>query len=185
MPLDVPRLADDVVALRPPADRDVDAITDACQDPGIPRFTRVPSPYFRADAVEHVRRTEQQWADGSSAVFVVAEVATDRLLGSIGLLRLTEEREVAEIGYWVAREARRQGVATRAVRLVSRWAVLDLGISRLELMTRPENVASQGVAAGAGFTREGLLRSYTTLACGLSDVVMFSLLPADVQSPRD
>jgi len=185
MPLDVPTLADDVVALRPPAERDIDAITDACQDPDIPRFTRVPSPYFRTHAVEHVQRTAEQWADGSSAVFVVADGATDRLLGSIGLLRLTDERQVAEIGYWVARGARRRGVATRAVRLVSRWAVLDLRISRLELMTRPDNVASQGVAVGAGFTREGLLRSYTTLACGVSDVVMFSLLPADLESPRD
>lgn len=56
----------------------------------------------------------------------------------------------------------------------------DLGIARLELMTRVENAASQGVAEQAGFTREGVLRSYMTQGCGLADVVMFSLIPADL-----
>jgi RimJ/RimL family protein N-acetyltransferase len=178
--LAVPSLADDVVSLRPPAERDVDAITAACQDPDIPRFTRIRSPYTRDDAVEFVRRTAEHWREGTSAELAITDPATDGLLGMIGLVRLAAEREVAEIGYWVAREARRQGVASRAVRLVSRWAVVDLGVRRLELMTRLENVASQGVATRAWFTREGVLRSYVTLGCGLTDVVMFSLVPADL-----
>ncbi|HEY8217748.1 MAG TPA: GNAT family protein, partial [Acidimicrobiia bacterium] len=97
-----------------------------------------------------------------------------------------EERAVAEIGYWVAKEARGHGVATRIVRLTSRWAVCDLGVQRLELMTHVENVASQRVAEATGFVREGVLRSYVTLGCGISDVVMFSLLPGDLgASVRD
>jgi RimJ/RimL family protein N-acetyltransferase len=180
MALDVPTLGDDVIALRLPTARDVDAITDACQDPDIPRFTRVPSPYTRADAVAFVERVGQEWHDGSAAVFTIADAANDRLLGSIGLMRLDDARLVAEIGYWVARDDRGRGIATRAVRLVSRWGAIELGIARIELMTRVENFTSQGVAAGAGYTREGLLRSYVTLGCGLADVVMFSLLPGDL-----
>ena len=38
------------------------------------------------------------------------------------------------------------------------------------------------MAARAGFTREGVLRSYATLGCGLADVVMFSLLPSDLDA---
>jgi RimJ/RimL family protein N-acetyltransferase len=180
MALDMPRLGDEVVALRLPAMHDVDAITDACQDDDIPRFTRVPSPYHRSDAVAFVEQTEQSWRNGTSAIFAIADAADDRLLGSVGLVRIHDERHVAEIGYWVARDARRRGVATRAVRLVSRWAVLELGVARLELMTRVDNEASQGVAIGAGYRREGLLRSYAELRGALTDVVMFSMLPTDV-----
>lgn len=54
MRLDVPDLADEVVRLRPPALADVDAITAECQDPEIPRFTRIMSPYGREDAVRFV-----------------------------------------------------------------------------------------------------------------------------------
>jgi RimJ/RimL family protein N-acetyltransferase len=181
MGLDLPVLGDDVIALRLPALRDVDAITDACQDPDIPRFTRVPSPYGRSDAIAFVDRTARSWDDGTSAIFAIATAADDRLVGSVGLVRIHEERAVTEIGYWLAREARGRGIAARAVRLVSRWAVLELGIARVELMTRVENDASQRVAVAAGYTREGLLRSYATLHGSLTDVIMFSFLPRDVR----
>ncbi len=180
MALHVPELHDDIVVLRLPDERDLDAVDDACQDPDIPRFTRVPSPYGRQDAVEYVARTAQHWRDGTAAGFVIADAADDVLLGAISLMRLEPSRSVGEVGYWVAREARRRGAATRAVRLVARWAALDLGLARVELMTRVDNVASQGVAERAGFRREGVLRSYATLGCGIADVVMFSLVPADL-----
>lgn len=181
MDLTVPDLRDDVIALRPPEIGDVDAITAACQDPEIPRFTRIPSPYRREDGVQHVERVTSAWADGTEAVLVITDAETGVLLGSIGLLRLAEHSDCAEIGYWIEKASRRRGVATRAVTLVSRWAVHDLGVQRLELMTRVENVASQGVAARAGFTREGLLRSYMTHGCGRIDTVMFSLVPGDLE----
>jgi RimJ/RimL family protein N-acetyltransferase len=182
--LAVPELRDVVVALRAPHERDVDAVTDACQDADIPRFTRVPSPYGRADAVAYVARTAVAWQDGTAAGFVIADARDDTLLGAIGLMRLDETMTVGEIGYWVARDVRRRGIATRAVRLVSRWAVLELGIPRVELMTRVENTASQAVAERAGFTCEGVLRSYLDLGNGLADVVMFSLVHADLQPGR-
>ena len=70
------------------------------------------------------------------------------------------DREAAEIGYWVKREARRRGVALGAARLVIAWAFDDLGIERLELLTYPGNEASQALAGHLGFTREGLLRGF-------------------------
>jgi len=180
MALDVPSLADEVVRLRVPGTGDVDAITDACQDPEIPRYTRVPSPYTRADAEGFVALTAVTWRDGTSADFLVVDPSDDALLGAVGLMRLDDERTVAEIGYWVAKPARRRGVATRAVRLVSRWGALELGVRRIELMTRVDNVASQRVAEAAGFTREGVLRDHLNQGGGLKDAVMFSLLPRDL-----
>ena len=178
--LEVPDLRDDVITLRLPAERDIDAITAACQDPDIPRFTRIKSPYTRADGAQFVRDAPVHWRTGRHALpLAICGAASDAILGSTGL-HLREEPEVAEIGYWVARDARRRGIATRAVRLVSRWALGELGIQRLELMTRTDNAASQGVAERAGFTREGLLRSYITLGGALRDVYMFSLLPGDL-----
>jgi RimJ/RimL family protein N-acetyltransferase len=182
MHLAVPSLADDVITLRPPAERDIDAITAACQDPAIPRFTRVPDPYTRDDAVDFVKRATHHWQHGGEGVnFAITEAESDVLVGMIGLLRLDQLPRVAEIGYWVGPQARRRRIATRAVTLVSRWAVREVGVARLELMTRIENVASQGVATAAGFTREGLLRAYAVLRDGKQeDVVMFSLLPGDI-----
>jgi [ribosomal protein S5]-alanine N-acetyltransferase len=44
------------------------------------------------------------------------------------------------IGYWVAKESRGRGIATGALRLVSRWGLEEVGLPRLELVTDPENI---------------------------------------------
>jgi RimJ/RimL family protein N-acetyltransferase len=186
VPLTVPDLGDDLVRLRPPDPRDIDAITDACQDPEIPRFTRIPSPYLRSHAEGWVAMAADAWRAGTGAAFVVVDPHDDTLLlGSTGIMHLGDDPRCPEIGYWVAKPRRGRGVATRALRLAARWAVLALGVARLELMAHVDNAASQRVAARAGFTREGVLRAYTIIGGHLSDVVMFSLLPADLAAqPR-
>jgi [ribosomal protein S5]-alanine N-acetyltransferase len=85
-----------------------------------------------------------------------------------------------EIGYWMAREARGRGLGTRAVRLLSRWAIDALALERVELLANPANEGSQRLAERAGFTREGLLRRYRTRHGVREDLVMFSLLPEDL-----
>ena len=85
------------------------------------------------------------------------------------------------IGYWVARHARGRGVATRALRTLCRWALTELGLQRLELVTDPENRASHRVAENVGFRREGVLRSHLEHRDGRRrDSVMFSLLPGEL-----
>ena len=71
------RLEDDAIRLRPFTVDDVPAIVAACQDPEIPRWTRVPSPYTEADAREFL-------ADPPDRAFAVVDRATGELLGAIG-----------------------------------------------------------------------------------------------------
>ena len=183
MPLEVPDLHDDVIALRRPTEDDHEAIVAACQDPDISRFTRTPRPYTREHAEHFTSFCREAWADPEQArelPFLVTDRATDRLLGAIGLKQL-RERGASEVGYWLAADARGRGHMSRAVTLVARWALRDLGYQRLELHTDPANDRSQAVASRCGFTREGVLRSYFEHPeHGRADVVMFSLLPGDL-----
>lgn len=55
----------------------------------------------------------------TSAPTVVVDATTVELLGACGLVEMKNDQ--SEIGYWVKREARGRGVATRAVLLVTRW----------------------------------------------------------------
>ena len=114
-----PPLSDGVITLRAKARADVDALTAACQDPEIPRWTLRPLPYRRDDALGWIAASELE-LDAGLALDWLAVDAEDRLLASIALMGIDRERGTAEIGYWVAREARGRGVATRAVRLVAR-----------------------------------------------------------------
>ena len=61
------------------------------------------------------------------------------------------------------------------------WALDDLRLERLELITDPDNVASQRVAEKVGFSREGILRSHLLHRDGRRrDSVMYSLLPGEL-----
>lgn len=88
----------------------------------------------------------------------------------------------ARLGYWVAADARGRGICTRALRLLSRYALGELGLQRLELITDPDNTASQRVAEKVGFRREGVLRARLRHPDGrIRDSVLFSLLPGELR----
>ena len=144
-----PPLSDGVITCGPRAGDDADALTAACQDPEIPRWTRVPVPYRRADALAWIAATELE-LDAGLAIDWLAVDADDPLLASIALMGIDRERGTAEIGYWVAREARGRGVATRAVRLVRDWAASELGLTTLELVIHEDNAPSHGGRARRG-----------------------------------
>jgi RimJ/RimL family protein N-acetyltransferase len=91
------------------------------------------------------------------------------------------DRGCAAAGYWLSPAARGRGLATRAVRLLARWAFGELGLARLELTCGPDNEASQQVAERCGFTREGLLRSHVPFKGGRRDSVLYSLLPGELR----
>jgi RimJ/RimL family protein N-acetyltransferase len=139
-----PTLTDGVVILRPRRLDDTDAIVAACQDPEIPRWTTVPSPYTREHALEWLTTCDPR------TVNLLAVDAGDRLLGSFSVMEIDEARGYGEIGYWVAAEARRRGIATRAVKLLRDWAA-GRGLRVLEILADPQNIASTGVAERAGF----------------------------------
>jgi RimJ/RimL family protein N-acetyltransferase len=180
--LAVPTLDDGVVRLRPPESGDVDAVFAYCNDPEAARFTTLPWPYERRHAVEWIEESTRCWADGARASFVVVDVASGDLVGSIGLVRLDRDADVAEVGYLVKRDARGRGVAPRAVRLVTDWVLRDLGFARLELQTDVRNHASQRVAEKAGFTREGEVEPPERCRDRSERMVMFSLGPGDLDA---
>jgi RimJ/RimL family protein N-acetyltransferase len=72
-------------------------------------------------------------------------------------------------------------VTTRALRLLCKHALEDLRLKRVELITDPDNRASQRVAEKVGFQREGVLRSHLPHPDGRrADSVMVSLLPGEL-----
>jgi ribosomal-protein-alanine N-acetyltransferase len=173
-------LRDRDTVLRPWRLEDVPRVTQICQDPEIARWTLVPSPYDETDARTWIKQTIREWDDRAHAAFAIANGGGE-VVGAIGL-RLHRQYSVnGSVGYWVAQEARGQGVATAALRLLARWALEEVGLPRLELVTDPENVASQKVAERAGFRREGVLRSYIERRGKRQDCIIFSLLPGELE----
>lgn len=174
-------LRDGPTALRPWRDSDMPALVSACQDSEIALWTRVPSPYGDPDARLYLQQRHDALQAGFSAPYAIVDAVDDRrLLGSISLLRPVWKHARAEVGYWLAREARGNGHAVRAVRMICRWGFETLELERIELLAATHNEPSQRVAERVGFTREALLRSYFARKEGRDDMVAYGLLRDEI-----
>jgi RimJ/RimL family protein N-acetyltransferase len=166
------------VHLRPPRDSDADAVFAACQDAEIQRWTRVPSPYRRSDAETFVSRVAPEgWTSGTAATFLVLDSTTAALLGSVGLHRIAAGG--AEIGYWIAADARGRGIGTRAVGAVVRWGFGGLGLERITWTAAVGNIGSWRLVQRLGFQFEGTLRKGLLQRDERVDGWIGSLLPDD------
>ena len=165
------------LVLRPHRPDDVDAVHCACQDADIQRWTTVPSPYTRADAVRFVTVTTAS-ARAEGRALTTAVEADGRLLGSAGL-HVTPGLLGPAVGYWLAPWARGQGFAAEAARALADWALVR-GAPRVHLTADVHNLASRAVARRAGFVEEGVVRSGLPYRDGTrGDAALYSRLPGD------
>jgi RimJ/RimL family protein N-acetyltransferase len=150
----VPPLAGDVVVLRPWREADVPGMVSAFSDPMMQRFSWRTAPYTETDARDWLGEQEQARVRGEELNFALAGPHDqDLVLGAVSLQEVRLDQGCAAVGYWLAPEARGQGAAADAVRLLARWAFAELGLARLELTCGPGNEASQHVAERCGFPR--------------------------------
>ena len=169
-------------ALRPWRDSDLQPLVQACRDPEIVRWTRIPENYSDADARVYLMQRYDMAFAGLSAPFAIVAAPDGELLGSISLMRFAWRHARAEVGYWLAAHARGGGHATRAVRLLCSWGFATLDLERIDLLAGTGNAASQQVAQRSGFTREAVLRSYLDHRFSRQDVVAYGLLKSDPQA---
>ena len=173
------------LVLSPPAEGDIDAIFDACQDPEIQRYTTVPSPYHRDDAVGFVKKTAGWWDEGAEATWALHHA--DGLAGVVGLHRLGRQSGAGEIGYWMTPAFRGQGLLTEAARAVIDWGFSPdgLALARIEWRAVVGNVGSTRTARALGFRYEGRLRGALLHSSGVRDDGWIAgLLAGDDRTPQ-
>ena len=168
-PSEIPILQHGYITLRPAQERDVQTIFNACQDPVIPRFTTVPSPYLRSHAESFVRElAPKQFLDQKEMLFVITSNlnSDDEFCGVISFHTVNLGNHTAEIGYWMAKEARGKGIGLTAVNLITRYGLETVGFRRIEGYVDTNNIASRALLARSGYTLEGILKNKVTRANG-------------------
>lgn len=171
------------LVLRAPAADDAEAIERACQDPEIPRWTTVPSPYTLEHAKGFVDLVAQWWADSSQTIWAIFE--GEVLKGVVGLHHIASHTAggAAELGYWTAAAARGQGFTVEACEAVIEWGFTELGLARIHWQAVAGNVASARTARALGFRYEGSMRQSLTSPRGRDDGWIAGLLPHDDRAP--
>lgn len=173
-------LSGPLARLRLAAERDIPEVLIAHQDDAelyIRMGTRRPP-----SGAELGRRIEQgpaERAAGTGVWLTITAAGSDECAGQLDVHAVDWDHGRAEIGIWVNPGLRRRGLATDALRLAGRWLVAECGLERVQLVTEPDNAAMLGAARSAGFTEEGVLRSYLRERGHRVDVTMLSLVAGD------
>jgi RimJ/RimL family protein N-acetyltransferase len=165
-------LSDEGVTLRPLHPDDAPAFATAfVDDPelgSLVGFEKDPDEDWFRDSLDGDQRSGFQLA--------VTAGGSDTLLGLVIVHHVEAEQGRAEIGFWLAREARGAGLGTRAVTLLVDWLFDHRWLRRLELTTTPDNEGALALAESLGFRREGVLRRRVVERGKAVDIVWFGLL---------
>ena len=176
-PSEIPTLQYGLVTLRPSAEKDIDSIFNACQDPLIPAFTTVPANYTLDHAIDFVRSDPFSFSERREFRFVIDYGNGDdaEFAGVISLHTINIKNHTAEIGYWMEKSMRGKGIGTIAAKMITDYGFRSLGFRRIDGLADVENAASQKLLTSAGFQKEGILRNKVTRDDGRQiDMALFA-----------
>jgi [ribosomal protein S5]-alanine N-acetyltransferase len=115
-------------------------------------------------------------AHGRNLPFVIVDEA-DHVVGRVNLNNIVRgASQSASLGYWLDQASGGRGLATAAVRDITRLAFAELGLHRIQADTLVDNVPSQRVLARTGFVRMGLAPSYLKIAGRWQDCILHQLV---------
>jgi RimJ/RimL family protein N-acetyltransferase len=177
-------LTDGRIRIRPCRPDDADAILAAVRE-SLTELSQwvpwCPPDYSMAHCKPWLESRAAAWAKGEEYDFVIVDPRGGILLGGCGLYDINRTHNFGNLGYWVRTSRTGQGIAPAAVGLLARYGFEELGFSRIEIVVAVGNKASQRVAEKAGAVREGIERNRHVIRDRIYDVVMFSLIPSDLQ----
>lgn len=167
--------------LRPWHVSDADALVAASNDPDIAQWNLLPAETPEG-ARSRIERMHERWQIEQSAIWAISRPGSQgsQAIGLIGWSDLDLEGGSAEIVYWILPSARGGGVVVEAVKRVNAWAFDDLGLHRLRLCHSVANPASCRVAAKAGYSFEGTMRSALLHTDGWHDQHLHAVVQGDI-----
>jgi RimJ/RimL family protein N-acetyltransferase len=176
MPRRALRLTTGRLTIRPLARRDITEFTRYRNIPEVARYQDWALPYTRDLAHAVVDDAEDIGVPTAGHWIQLAVTdAVDRLLGDIAVW-LDDDEQLAMIGYTLAPEHQRRGIAAEAVAATIDWLFTVRKLHRVAATIDPDNLASARVLERNGFRYIGTARSAALVRGVWSDDARFELL---------
>jgi len=149
---DQPTLTDGEITLRPFGESHIGAHVDG-EDDEMRLWFGQPGPSTYDDMRQVVDRWGREREAGTRFTFVIEHDGV-----YVGGVEARPRGDVTSLSWWLFAGQRGRGYATRAVRLLTTYAIEHLGARRVQAEVDPRNTASLRVATRAGLRREGVQR---------------------------
>jgi ribosomal-protein-alanine N-acetyltransferase len=125
------------------------------------------------------RRLRTDARRGIALPFVI--VVDGKFAGQINVAGVVHgSMDSAHIGYWVDQRVAGRGVMPTSVALTVDHCFRAVGLHRIEVNIRPENVASRRVVEKLGFREEGVRERFLHISGDWRDHLTYALVKEDV-----
>jgi [ribosomal protein S5]-alanine N-acetyltransferase len=146
------------VVLREPREDDAVPLFEYSSDPDVTRFLAFSPPASPDDTRYFLAKCREFRIQDREYVYVIADAATDRPLGVIGLRHVDQPMRTAQIGTWLGREHWGTGANGEAKQLLLDFSFGLLGLHRIEARIAVSNHWSRRAFERLGARCEGVLR---------------------------
>lgn len=138
--------------------------------------------YSLQDAEQWTTSAAKVWDAGTDYRFIIEDLDTKKILGSVGINQIVHQHKIGNLGYWVRKSAINRGICTKAARLAVKYAFTELEIQRIEVHVHTENIASNAVASKLGGVYEGVFRNKLFFNGHSVPAKCYSVIPCDYEN---
>ena len=117
----------------------------------------IPYPFGEPDAVFRISYVVQGFKSKARYVFAIIYLEREELIGEIGL-HVDHQKNIAQLGYWVAEPFWGKGVATEATQAVLKFGFEKLDLDLIFAECHVDNKASEKVLLNNGMKKSGAMR---------------------------
>lgn len=136
--------------------------------------------YNQHDAHEWITSSRLSWQTDISYELALFSRHDDTLIGSVTLSTLFPMCNSANLGYWIRSSHHQQGLAKEATIAVANFAFQALDLTRLEIVTHTDNIASQNTALACHAKFECEARNRIFAHGQVCNGLVYSLIPEDL-----
>lgn len=120
-----------------------------------------------------IKQSLHDYAEGKS--LVCAMRYKGQIVGNIAFNTIDHNREMVEIGYWLAKPYQGNGIVTRCCRKLSEYAFNILGMSKVQICAAEGNAASRAVCERLEMTLEGIITNHERVGDKVLDHAVYGL----------
>ena len=114
----------------------------------------MPYPYQEPDAVFRISYVHQGFKTNTRYVFAIALNSNDEFIGEISL-HIDQEKNIAELGYWIGELFWNKGFATEAIAAVLKFGFEKLNLDIIFATCHADNIGSSKVLEKNKLIRNG------------------------------
>ncbi len=167
------------ISLRCFDDSDCAFLTHHATDDDIVRWANRSLPPNEQSALQWVEQVRELAHTGQAYWYAIVEKESDTVVGAVNLREIDTRTMTGTVGFWLAKEYRRQGYAFEALGLMLDFAFKELRLHRIIAAVHEPNTGSALLLAKAGFKLEGRSREAEVVNGLRCDVLWFGILRSE------